>query len=744
MSTEQAEQAEQAEQVLAWCTHGVSQRNGGWTRVDDARSVYSGQWVHGDPECFLPSRATVDEMKKSLEGTSDAPTFLGSLGSSPETTEEQTMTAPATEQPAPRTFAEAEAVLAATLPGYESRPQQQALAAFVEDTLAAGGHGLAEAGCGTGKSLGSMIPAILSGKRTVVATATLALMNQYASKDVPFLKQHLGVDFTWALLKGRSNYACQAKMADPSDRLREGLLAQVREELDADPEHSGSFDDFTTPMTKEEFALLTTSSADCPGRRECPFGDICYAEAAKRKAAESQVVITNTAMLMTDLKVREATSGFGSMLGEFDALILDEAHELEEIATSQLEDTFRPGAAARLLKDVQAFCGNQSAVATGEAAVLDAMTAVTAELPQVDKESVRLGLGWFLDHADPFLAMIDALKALCDEVLEVTIERDRERALARRAILTTRINNMLKRYETLLTAGEEDLVRWVAAETTPRGEQVKVLHFAPINVAPFLTEWLWNRVPAVLVSATLSVGGNFAFVQERLGLTEATTLNVGTPFDYGTQALLFVPGPKMPSPKQRGQWLTYAQTATMELISAAGGGALLLYTSRSAMQAAYTDLGPRIEAMGYTVLAQGISGTNKEIAKTFATDTHSVLFALKSFFTGVDIPGEACRLVVIDKLPFPVPSDPVFQARADQIKRRRGSDFAELSVPMMTLTLVQGYGRLIRTKADTGTVAILDSRLSGTSWGQRIVDSLPDSPATTELGEVRAFYQARR
>ena len=734
------------EPTLAHCPHGVSQRNGGWTLLAEHGNAYDGQWVHGDPECHLPSRSTVNMMKKSLEQGSDAQAFLGSLGSSPETTEEpMTVETSQPSTPAPRTFAEAEAVLARALPGYESRPQQQALAAFVEDTLANGGHGLAEAGCGTGKSLGSMIPAILSGKRTVVATATLALMSQYATKDVPFLQEHLGVDFTWALLKGRSNYFCRAKAATPSDRLRPGLLADLQAELDADPEHSGSLDDFTTPVSKEEFSYLTTSSAECPGRRECPFGEICYAEAAKRKAADAQVVITNTAMLMTDLKVREATDGYGSMLGSFDALILDEAHELEEIATNQLEDTFRPSAGARLAKDVQTYCGNQSAVATTEAAVLDAMNAVTAELPEVDKDTIRLGLGWFVDHADPFFAIITALKEMRQEVMNVTIQRDHKKAQARRSILITRINNMIRRYETLLVAEESDLVRWVALEKNPRtGEQIKVLHFAPINVAPFLTEWLWDRVPAVLVSATLSVGGDFTFIQERLGLAEAATLNVGTPFDYDRQALLFVPGPKMPSPKNRGAWLTYSATATMELISAAKGGALLLYTSRSAMQAAYEDLKPRIEALGYTVLAQGISGSNKEIAATFAEDTHSVLFALKSFFTGVDIPGEACRLVVIDKMPFPVPSDPVFQARSDEVKKAGGSDFSKLSVPMMTLTLVQGYGRLIRTKTDIGVVAILDSRLSGTSWGQRIVDSLPDSPATTDLGEVRDFYGVAR
>ena len=208
----------------------------------------------------------------------------------------------------PTTFAEAEVVLAERLPGYESRPQQQAMAAAVEQTFARGGALLAEAGCGTGKSLGGMIPAILSGKRTVVATATIALMEQYAGKDLPFLEENLGVPFTWSLLKGRSNYLCLAKASSP-EGIDVDLVKALVEETDSNPNHTGDREHFTTPVTKEEFSRVSMSSAECPGKRECPFGEVCFAEKAKRRAADSQVVITNTAMLMTDLKVREMTDG---------------------------------------------------------------------------------------------------------------------------------------------------------------------------------------------------------------------------------------------------------------------------------------------------------------------------------------------------------------------------------------------------------------------------------------------------
>ncbi len=755
--------------TLQICRHA----SGPWTQVDDVNDIRNQMWVHAHPDCGWPTLAwlkaqPVQTWADTFDLTADdAPTWMqlangdvvlpwveGQGGGDMvlpyqetyETMElrqrdadqETHMTSTATK---PKTFAEAEVVLAQRLPGYESRPQQQVMAQAIESAFTKGEHLLAEAGCGTGKSLGGLIPAILSGKRTVVATATIALMEQYANKDLPFLQENLGVPFTWALLKGRSNYLCMAKVANP-ENIDPALVAALVDEAEKTEGHTGDREHFETPVTKEEFSRVSSTSADCPGKRECPFGNVCFAEKAKAKAATSNVVITNTAMLMTDLKVREMTDGYGSMLGQFENLLVDEAHEMEEIATSQLEETFRPSSTNRLVKDVATFATTQQHSLKAEQKVFTAAAAVQATLPDPGKDKIRVGVAFFFEHLDAYMGLIDALTEMRAEVMDITIQHgDLMKTQAKREIVLKRIANQIARYQTLITAGEQDLVRWVENEDNPRSREVtRVLHFAPINVGPYLTQWLWNDVTAVLISATMSVGGDFSFIQKRLGLDEAKTVNVGTPFDYGTQAMLFVPGPKMPSPKNRGAWLTYAQTATMELVERAGGGALLLFTSRSAMTEAYNALKPRIEAKGMTVLAQGISGTNKEIAKTFQEDTHSVLFALKSFFTGVDIQGEACRLVVIDKLPFPVPSEPVFQARADVIKKAGGSDFSGLSMPMMTLTLIQGYGRLIRTKKDKGVVAILDSRLSSTGWGNKIVDSLPDSPATTELAEVGAFY----
>jgi len=642
----------------------------------------------------------------------------------------------------PTTFAEAESVLAESLPGYESRPQQQTLALSIENLLANGGQGLFEAGCGTGKSLGAMIPAILSGKRTVVATVTIALMEQYANKDVPFLQEHLGVPFTWALLKGRSNYFCYAKAANVDrDRLPFDLKA-LEDELEADPEHSGDREHFATPVPKDQFSYVASSSQECPGKRECPFGDICKAELAKSRAADAQVVVTNTAMLMTDLKVRKVTDGFASMLGEYDALIVDEAHELEEAATSALEDTLRPSGIERLVKEARTFAATQSTQIDKAAdEVLDALQAAWASLPKVEDDQTMLSLAWMTENGEDFLTLFDSLRELSAALQGVVIRRDSRKAEAKRSMLARRASNYIATIGNALTADEDVLVRWIETEEKKR-DSIKVIKTAPVRVGPFLREMIWDVMPAALISATLSVSGKFDYIADRLGLDNPTTINVGTPFDYGTQALLFVPDADMPSPKNRAGWMTYSANATLELVRKSGGGALLLFTSRSALSNAYEMLAPRLRDMGLTPIRQGgEDGSNKEIARLFQEDEHSVLFALKSFFTGVDFAGDTCRLVVIDKLPFPVPTEPVFAARANQIKRQGGNDFGQLTIPAMTLTLVQGYGRLIRTKNDKGVVAILDSRLSGTSWGKKIVRSLPDSPVTTTLDRVESFFE---
>lgn len=661
-----------------------------------------------------------------------------------------------------KTFAEAEQRLAQVLPGYTERPQQQRLAAAVENLFAAPDTPvtlLGEAGCGTGKSIASVVPAVLARKvdeetgkivpqRIVVATATKALQEQYAGKDLPFLQANLGVPFTWALLKGRSNYVCHAKLSEVTT-LDLPNIEQIRAELE-DETHSGDFEHLANPVPEEKKHLLSTSSAECPGKTDCPFGKICFAERAKEVAKESNVVITNTAMLMTDLKIREISDGQVAMLGEYDGVIIDEAHEVPEIAASALADQFGRRGIENIISGAENFLGEQDGPSATQLAgeLRGNVEAIWTHLEGLAQgEQVELKLDELAAHLEPYIELVEGLRMLEGMVSSAQIKNGHPvRETARQRRTARRIISLAQKLTEFLTS--EGLVRWIETEERGKGRnrrQVTVLKYSPIEVGPFLNRFLWTRVPAALVSATLSVGGDFSYISETLGLEDPVTLDVGTPFDYEKQAKLFVPAKGQPDPsRQRSQWLSYAQNTTRDLIQAAGGGALLLFTSRRAMHDSYEMLRDVLEMAGYTCLMQGEHGTNKEIAARFSEDTHSVLFALKSFFTGVDFAGETCRLVVIDKLPFPVPTDILYAARAAKVDRQYGdwASFNRLSIPMMSLTLTQGFGRLIRSVNDRGVVAILDPRLTSKGYGKRILSALPPAPMTHDLAEVADFYAA--
>lgn len=650
-----------------------------------------------------------------------------------------------------RTFEDAERRLAETLDGYESRPPQQVLANAIEDALDTGKHVLAEAGCGTGKSLGALIPAILSGKRVVYSTATKALQEQVAGKDLPFLKANLGVDFTFALLKGRSNYFCKAKAVDADPRYVP--VDKMLAELAADPNHSGDREHFTTVSVDEkDFRNVSATSEECPGKRKCPFGETCYAEGAKAKARAADVVVANHMLTFTDIKIREVTNGHGSMLGDVDAYIFDEAHEIEEIATNAISDVVRESGVRKLGTEVQHFLmGTDHPQAEAIASDIQHTLARAWEaLPKED--GATMTQAWFAENFEPIADLMDALQAAA-EAVEETDARDR-REEARRERLYTRCMNYRETFATAMMATDDALVRWIEHDD----KQNRLFKHAPLRVGPWLDAGIWSRkvvgsqteedpegepVTSALISATLSVGGSFDYLLDRLGLPpESTkTLNVGTPFDFQTQAMLYTPPSNIPSPKEKSAWMTVTPIITEQLIDASGGGALLLFTSRAAMKQAYEGLSPKLRAKGLRCLMQGEHGTNKEIARIFQDDEHSVLFALKSFFTGVDFGGDTCRLVVIDKLPFAVPTDVMFKARSEEVEKHGGRSFSDLTIPMMTLTLLQGFGRLIRTKSDRGVVAILDSRLQSTPYGRRIMQAMPDAPQVTDLAEVKAFYE---
>lgn len=660
----------------------------------------------------------------------------------------------------PTTFEEAEAVLAESLEGYESRPQQQALARNVEGALANGSHLIAQAGCGTGKSLGYLIPAIQSGKRVVVTTATKALQDQIASKDLPFLAEHLGVPFEHAILKGRSNYLCQAKLVDADTPATNEVRVWIKEKGRAEG-FDGERESIPVTLTDKEWRGLTVSSEECPGKRECPFGETCYAEEAKKRAKAADVVVVNHALFFTDLMVKTQFGPEKSMLDHYDVVVADEAHELEEWASNTLGHQFSEGTVTSLLAEVRNLVtANLPADDETRVAVLDAGAAVTNALDALfrgtyfdpdegeTKEVLaagRLYAKTFLSNQDHWVTLANSLGAYAEAVSRISMERAKnvDKALMRKRLLTVRSHNTAQKFADIIIAPHDLLVRWVEEERLKgarRNETRKVIKAAPIEVGALLRGMLWDKTPGVLVSATMSVKGEFDYIAGRLGIEAFTGIDVGTPFDYEKQSRLYVPDSSFPSPQgsDRQRWEVASTIRMGELVKASDGRALLLFTSRKQMENAYETLS---RSLPYTCLMQGQEGkSNKALAAEFMEDTHSVLFALRSFFTGVDFQGEACSLVVIDKLPFPVPTEPVTQARCELIENRGGSSFRDYTVPVMSLILEQGFGRLIRHRNDIGVVAILDSRLASKPYGRDIIASLPPAPLVRDMAEVESFY----
>jgi ATP-dependent DNA helicase DinG len=685
---------------------------------------------------------------------------------------------------APKSFSAAEVILAANLPGYTPRPQQQRLALAIEELIErAEGQLVVQAGCGTGKSIAGLIPAILSGMRVLIVTATKALQEQYATKDLPFLQQHLGVPFEWAVLKGRANYFCGEKGGQTNPQ-ETPSLPDVLAELSADEDHSGDREHFTTPITDFDWMRMSSSTVDCIGPGDCPVAKMgaCHSELAKAKAAKAQIVVTNTSMLMIDLMLRGTTEGAIAILGDYDMVIIDEAHELGEIATGQLGDTIRQGAISRLAEEIKNFAFSMGAAKAAEAAG-DAVATSVMELwmelgdPDTNGDAVQITQGWIMEHEQVLGSLVVNLGSLGEALDAVPVDAAMDfKSYLRKLRLTRRIQDYITRVEAFVFTPFPDArlsveeashvtVRWIETEISRRGKSL-VLKSAPLDVGPFLARTLWETerpvldnagvplvdslgspitkaIPVVLMSATMSVGNDWSYLLDTLGLRYAKTLDVGTPFDYSTQARLFVPPKDAPVPagSTREAWRAYTQATTLELIRKAGGGALLLYTSRREMDAAYASMASTLSGMGIQCLKQG-EATNKHLAEVFKTNENSVLFALKSFMVGVDFQGRTCRLVVVDKLPFPVPTDILFAARSKIIDAKYGNwaAFNRLSVPIMALTLIQAFGRLIRHREDFGIVAILDPRLRTKPYGRKILGALPGSPVIGDVGAAEEFF----
>jgi ATP-dependent DNA helicase DinG len=614
-------------------------------------------------------------------------------------------------------------VVAALPGGGEPRPGQRAMAEAVAAAIDSGRHLVVQAGTGTGKSLAYLVPAICSGRKVVVATATLALQDQLARKDLPFLADALDGSFRWCVLKGRANYLClqkavelgQADGDDPALDLEDladddtrRQMVRILEWARSDPVGDRAGLDFEP--SSRTWASLSAGAEECPGAARCPMGESCFAEAARRRAEEADVVVVNTHLYALHL------ASEGNVLPDHDVVVFDEAHQLEDVACHAfgLElSAARFRGAARAVRSVLAD-GARAGELEGAGLVLDdALGAFRHE---------RVPPGALAEPLAVARARLDAAAAALRRVHPTP--GTKAAARAQRALkLVSSLADDVRR----ATVPDEREVAWV--EDGPAGP---VLRVASIDPGGRLAATLWSERTAILTSATIPPG-----LPARLGMPAGTfdTSDVGSPFAYREQALLYVarhlPDPR--DPRYEAAMLVELEA----LIRAAGGRTLALFTSWRAMRAAVQAQRPRLP---WRLLEQA-ELPRPALLAAFASDETSCLFATMGFWQGVDVPGPAVSLVVLDRIPFPRPDEPLVAAR-----REAAGDaaFATVDLPRAATLLAQGAGRLIRTATDRGVVAVLDRRLATMGYRRSLLALVPPMRRTVSRDEVVGFLAAGR
>ena len=632
--------------------------------------------------------------------------------------------------------------LARAIEQYEPRAGQRQMAAAVADVLSEGGVLLAEAGTGTGKTMAYLVPAILSGHRVLVSTGTKNLQEQIYFKDLPVLERALPVRFTATYMKGRNNYLCLHRLQQFETGANAAEVQQIadwarrtetgdRAELEGLPEDS--------PLWAEVSATAET----CLGG-ECPQYQQCFVTRMRQRAAESDVVIVNHHLLCADAAVRQ--SSYGEVIPDCHHLVLDEAHQLEDVATQYFGLAVSNYRLDDLVRDCDRLL-NTGTIAdeTGErrravgrvsdhARAFFGALAMTRRARGFGEERIRISPEWFGDVINDGVALIHALDGL-EAAMALAAGQDdksvpgREReedalAIARRA---SEIRDALR---FMLSASDAAYVYFVEF----RGRGV-FLRAAPIDVSSIVQELLFDRMRAtVLTSATLAVDGSFDYVRRRLGFRETRAVRVPSEFEFRTQSLFYLPR-RMPNPRSP-DFAAAAAREVVEILRRTRGRAFVLFTSYATMHAVYESV---MGSLPYPLLVQGTAPRSALLAQFRATP-HAVLFATSSFWQGVDVVGEQLSCVIIDKLPFASPGDPITAARIESINASGGDAFNEYQVPLAILTLLQGLGRLLRHRNDRGVLAVLDPRIRTMGYGRRFLESCPPAPIAQDLTAIERFF----
>lgn len=620
--------------------------------------------------------------------------------------------------------------LAANLESYAVRKEQLQMVESITAALAHQESLVCEAGTGTGKTFAYLVPALLSGKKVIVSTGTKHLQDQLYYKDLPVITRALGLPIKTALLKGRSNYLCLHRLNEHEKEGRampanaQNLLPSVRHWL-AQTATGDLMELADLPEKSPIHAAITSTTDNCLGQN-CGFYDDCFVLKARRKAADAELVIVNHHLLMADLSLRE--TGFGEVLPKADFIIFDEAHQLPELAGEFFGRTVSSRQLLELINDSKSSYLLDANDVRGFTEILDDL--------QTGVQQFRLSLG----KDDRRLAWQDmagnetvaqTLDHLCNKLTTL------EHALDQLAARSKSLENCWKRTGTLMTMlkdfrdrDHKDDIRWF--ETRGHGF---LLHQTPLDISGIFQQRLaQHECKCIYTSATLAVGEDFSHFSSRLGLNGVRSATWPSPFDYKKQSLLYLP-PDMPVPGQTN-YTAAVIDASIPVVRASRGHAFILFTSHRALQEAAGLVRARIN---FPVMVQG-EAPRTELLDRFRNTANAVLLGTSSFWEGVDVRGQALSCVIIDKLPFASPDDPVFQARAARMQENGINPFLDYQLPQAIITLKQGVGRLIRDMNDYGVMTICDPRLLSKSYGKKFLNSLPAMDVTYDIRDVESFY----